>query len=186
MGTAAESQNIDKAASSRSGNRSRKVISATEKSSNQQSLTGTETYCMTCWSSRLCTSTNSVVTLVDEREHYNDQVLAGGGETWQNSPILSLHLNWILTNQTKISWLTTMLQVLACWIIFIDICIYYLTCFRKPSQCSQHQQRKTRRSWIWRISCRRFIRSWDLLGCRLQRRQTMNNAITWVIYRLHI
>ena len=89
--------------------------------------------------------------------------------------------SWILTNQTKISWLTTMLQVLACWIIFIDICIYYLTCFRKPSQCSQHQQRKTRRSWIWRISCRRFIRSWDLLGCRLQRRQTMNNAITWII-----
>ena len=145
MGTAAESQNIDKAASSRSGNRSRKVISATEKSSNQQSLTGTETYCMTCWSSWLCTSTNSVVTLVDEREHYNDQVLAGGGETWQNSPILSLHLNWILTNQTKISWLTTMLQ----------------------EDKLQEVYQKLR--FIW-----------------LQRRQTMNNAITWVIYRLHI
>ena len=42
-----------------SGNRSRKVISATEKRSNQQSLTRTGTYCMTCWSSWLGSSPTS-------------------------------------------------------------------------------------------------------------------------------
>ena len=67
----------------------------------------------------MCTSTNSVVTLVNERERYIDQVLAG--ETRQTLPTHLLQLIWIVTNQTQIAWLTTMLQVLACRIMFIDI-----------------------------------------------------------------
>ena len=94
------------------------------------------TLCDTASDMDMCTSTNSLVTLVNERERYIDQVLAG--ETWQTLPTHSLHLDWIVTNQTQIAWLTTMLQVLACWIMFIDICNDHLTCCRRLRQCSHH------------------------------------------------